>query len=468
MKQYEEYMESNLKWLGKIPSHWELLNVKALFIERKEKNTPQKTDFVLSLTAKQGVIPYSEKTGGGNKAKEDVTLYNITYPGDLLVNCMNVVSGSSGVSTYYGAISPVYYALFPRDEHTNIWYYSYIFRLSLFYQSLVGLGNGIMMRQSSTGKLNTVRKRIPMNKLNRIQLPKPPHDEQNQIVRFLNWKVSEVNHIIRAKRKEIRLLEELKKSVITKAVTQGIDNNVDLKVGKFTWGWKIPTSWDEVKLKRILIKLDRPYTSEDELLICSNNGTVFPRGDKRIGLVAANDDVYQGVAEGDLLIHGMDTWHGAIAISNYSGKCTTVVHVCDSSQNKRFIAYYLRMMAFRKLYKAISNGVRQNTSDFRSWNKTGDIVIALPPRPEQDRIADYLDQRCGEIDNLILSLKNEISHLDEYRTRMIADVVTGKVDVRNIEVPDQKIEGDNEPEDEDSENEFENTDEMEVIENDSD
>ncbi|MPN42295.1 hypothetical protein SDC9_189852 [bioreactor metagenome] len=91
-------------------------------------------------------------------------------------------------------------------------------------------------------------------------------------------------------------------------------------------------------------------------------------------------------------------------------------------------------MAFRKLYKAISNGVRQNTSDFRSWSKAGDIIIALPPLSEQNIIADYIDARCQEIESMIAALRSEISLITEYRTRMISDVVTGKVDIRDIEV----------------------------------
>lgn len=439
-KQYLQYKQTTEGWMNAIPEHWQLLNVKALLRERKEKNSPIKTDFILSLSAKQGVVPYGEKKSGGNKAKEDISLYNLAQPNDLLVNCMNVVSGSSGISKYYGAISPVYYALYMRNELANISYLEYLFKLHTFYQSLVGLGNGIMMKQSSTGKLNTVRKRIPMTKLNKVSLPVPPRTEQDQIVRYLDWENTKINKFINAKRKEMRRLQELKKAVICSATMRGITSNVEMKDCSYPWVGQIPIAWIETRAKNVLVKLNHTVMPDNELLICSNKGKVFFRGEARIGLVSDSEDIYQGVRAGDLLIHGMDTWHGAIAVSDFDGKCTPVVHVCDSTQNKRYIAYYLQALAFKKVYKAISNGVRENTSDFRSWSKAGNILLVLPPTTnEQDEIATYLDEKCFSIEQLIAKLKTEIDFVEEYRKRLISDVVTGKVDVRDIETPDLEI-----------------------------
>ena len=149
----------------------------------------------------------------------------------------------------------------------------------------------------------------------------------------------------------------------------------------------------EVRLKDVLSKQSRQISDDDQIVICSNQGKVTYRGEKNPGLVSMTENGYQGVNPGDLLIHGMDTWHGAIAISGIRGKCTGVVHVCESRQSKRFIAYYLQSLAFRNVYKALSNGVRQNTSDFRSWQKAGSIPIVLPLLSEQCRIADYLDSK---------------------------------------------------------------------------
>lgn len=179
-----------------------------------------------------------------------------------------------------------------------------------------------------------------------------------------------------------------------------------------------------IKLKYVLKKLQRSKMPNAELLICSNSGRVTKRGDNKLGLVADDDKIYQGVGKGDLLIHGMDTWHGAIAISEYDGMCTPVVHVCESNQNKSFIAYYLRNMAYEKVFKLISNGVRQNTSDFRCWDKLAAIPIILPPLTEQQAIVSYLDIKCSKLDTLVENKEKEISLLSEMKQRIIADAVT--------------------------------------------
>lgn len=134
------------------------------------------------------------------------------------------------------------------------------------------------------------------------------------------------------------------------------------------------------------------------------------------------------------MIHGMDTWHGAIAVSNYNGMCTPVVHVCDSAQNKKYIALYLRNMANQKVFKLISNGVRQNTSDFRSWGKVGTILIPIPPIEEQNAIVEYIESKTNKIDTMIEALKAEIDRLTEYKQRLISDVVTGQIDVRGEQI----------------------------------
>lgn len=135
------------------------------------------------------------------------------------------------------------------------------------------------------------------------------------------------------------------------------------------WVPEIPSNWNIRRLGHILQKKNRNRLQNAELLVCTNKATVIKRGNSKMGLVAESEEVYQGVRQGDLLIHGMDTWHGAIAISGFDGMCTPVVHVCTSNESVGYISFYLRYMAYMKVFKLISNGVRQNTSDFRSWAK---------------------------------------------------------------------------------------------------
>ena len=437
------YQDVSERWVDKIPSHWEMLRLKRILQIRKEKNNPVVTDFILSLTASQGVVPVAEKEGaGGNKPKDDLTKYSVARKNDLLVNCMNVVAGSAGVSKWDGAISPVYYALYPRDEDScNIWYFHYLFRLLPFQRSLLGLGKGILLHESSTGKLNTVRMRISMDSLNNVNLPLPPRDEQDKIVAYLNWKTSMINQMISSKKREIKLLKEYKESAISYYVTHGL-TETEMRPTEIYWLREVPEN--------------------AELLMCSNSGDVKKRGDSKLGLVASSDDIYQGVQSGDLLIHGMDTWHGAIAISDYDGMCTPVVHVCTCNQSKRFVAYYLKMMAYTKVYKAISNGVRQNTSDFRSWDKVANLLIAFPDFEEQEKIADYIDGIVRAVDNIVADYEKQIEQLHEMKHRVILDVVTGGLDVREALIPNYEfVEEDEDTDSEEVENEDEVDEEQE-------
>ena len=457
------YQDVSERWVDKIPSHWEMLRLKRILQIRKEKNNPVVTDFILSLTASQGVVPVAEKEGaGGNKPKDDLTKYSVARKNDLLVNCMNVVAGSAGVSKWDGAISPVYYALYPRDEDScNIWYFHYLFRLLPFQRSLLGLGKGILLHESSTGKLNTVRMRISMDYLNNVNLPLPPRDEQDKIVAYLNWKTSMINRMISAKKREIKLLKEYKESAISYYVTHGL-TKTEMRPTEIYWLREVPKGWSETKLKYLLKKHNREVPENAELLICSNSGDVKKRGDSKLGLVASSDDIYQGVQSGDLLIHGMDTWHGAIAISDYDGMCTPVVHVCTCNQSKRFVAYYLKMMAYTKVYKAISNGVRQNTSDFRSWDKVANLLIAFPDFEEQEKIADYIDGIVRAVDNIVADYEKQIEQLHEMKHRVILDVVTGGLDVREALIPNYEfVEEDEDTDSEEVENEDEVAEEQE-------
>ena len=182
-----EMKNSGIEWIGEIPSDWKLERLKAIFLERKEKNDPIKTNYILSLGAAYGVVPYTEKEGGGNKAKEDLSDYRLAYPNDIVMNSMNIISGSVGISKYFGCVSPVYYMLYPSvAEQIDPNYYCFMFQTKAFQKSLMGLGNGILIKESSNGNFNTVRMRIPMEKLGVQSLPVPTLEEQKRIADFLD------------------------------------------------------------------------------------------------------------------------------------------------------------------------------------------------------------------------------------------------------------------------------------------
>ena len=422
--------DTKIKWLGEIPDSWQLKKIKYVLQERIEKNNPVRTTYILSLTAKQGVIPYDEKEGGGNKPKEDVSAYRLAYPGDIVMNSMNILSGSVGLSQYFGCVSPVYYMLRPKEKDDDVRYYNYIFQTTLFQRSLFGLGNGILIKESGNGKLNTIRMRIPMDKFGGLYIPIAPKDKQKKISDFLDAKCGEIDILIKNIQEEIDVLEDYKKSVISEGVTRGLDCDSALKDSGIFYMGPIKETWSISKIGYICTKLSRGFLPEDTALVCSNKGKVLIRDENAVGKMVSEDNAMQGIKKGDIAIHGMDTWHGAIALSEYDGKITRVVHVCDSNEDKRFVVYYMQYLAFQGVYKLISNGVRGNTSDFRSWDKVKDIYIPLPEsREEQKKICDHLDLVCKEIETAIDNKREQLDMLEQYKKATIYEYVTGKKEV---------------------------------------
>ena len=422
--------DTKIKWLGEIPDSWQLKKIKYVLQERIEKNNPVRTTYILSLTAKQGVIPYDEKEGGGNKPKEDVSAYRLAYPGDIVMNSMNILSGSVGLSQYFGCVSPVYYMLRPKEKDDDVRYYNYIFQTTLFQRSLFGLGNGILIKESGNGKLNTIRMRIPMDKFGGLYIQIAPKDKQRKISDFLDAKCGEIDILIKNIQEEIDVLEDYKKSIISEGVTRGLDCNSALKDSGIFYMGPIKETWSISKIGYICTKLSRGFLPEDTALVCSNKVKVLIRDENAVGKMVSEDNAMQGIKKGDIAIHGMDTWHGAIALSEYDGKITRVVHVCDSNEDKRFVVYYMQYLAFQGVYKLISNGVRGNTSDFRSWDKVKDIYIPLPEsREEQKKICDHLDLVCKEIETAIDNKREQLDMLEQYKKATIYEYVTGKKEV---------------------------------------
>ena len=421
-----EMKDSNIQWLGQYPRNWKLERIKYCLQDRVEKNSPIRTKSILSLTAKQGVIPYDQKEGGGNKPKEDLTAYRLAYPGDIVMNSMNILSGAVGLSKYFGCVSPVYYMLRPRNKQEDVRYYNYIFQTRMFQRSLYGLGNGILIKESGNGKLNTIRMRIPMEKFGALMVPVAPPSEQKTISDFLDSKCSEIDTISADIQKEIETLKQYKRSVITEAVTKGLNPDAETKKSAIFYMAPYNSEWRLSKIGYECTKLARPFSPADMPLLCTNKGKVSPRPSDMTGKMVSEDNAMQGIHKGDIAIHGMDTWHGAIAMSEYDGKITRVVHVCDSKQDKRFIVYYLQQLAFNDVYKLISFGIRGNTSDFRSWDKVKDIYIALPDIDEQQKISDFLDLECRRVEDIVSEKKKQLDVLDAYKKSLIYEYVTGK------------------------------------------
>lgn len=389
----------------------------------------QTTD-ILSLTAKQGVIPYDQKEGGGNKPKEDVTGYRLAYPGDIVMNSMNILSGSVGLSQYFGCVSPVYYMLRPFDKSEDVRFYNYIFQTTVFQRSLFGLGNGILMKESSNGKLNTIRMRIPMDKFGGLFIPVAPVEEQVRIADFLEKKCEKIDVLISNIQEQIDTLEQYKKTIITEAVTKGINEDAHYVDSGIQWIGNYPEHWECIRGKYIMNYVQKPVRDDDGVITCFRDGEVTLRSNRREeGFTMADKEIgYQGIDVGDLVVHGMDGFAGAIGISDSRGKASPVLNVLETKQNKRFIMYYLRSMAYSDVFLALSTGIRVRSCDLR-WNKLSELFYPVPPIDEQNRIVEYIDNILEKTNIIIASKTEQLETLEEYKKTIIYEYVTGKKEV---------------------------------------
>ncbi len=425
-----EMKDIGIAWLGEIPKEWKLKKIKYTLKERVEMNYPIKTDNILSLTAKQGVVPHAEKEGGGNKPKEDISDYRLAYPGDIVMNSMNILSGAVGLSKYFGCVSPVYYMLRPMCESEDVRYYNYIFQTTVFQKSLFGLGNGILIKESGNGKLNTIRMRIPMSKFGNLFIPIPPIEEQQKIAEFLDGECEKIDGLTRDIQAEIETLEQYKRSVITEAVTHGLNPSVPMKDSGIPWVGQFPTHWTKKKGKYILRYMSKPVKQDDGVITCFRDGEVTLRSNRREdGFTMADKEIgYQGVDVGDLVVHGMDGFAGAIGISDSRGKASPVLNVLNTKQNKKYIMYYLRSMAYGEVFTALSTGIRVRSCDLR-WNKLAELLYPLPPIDEQNNIVNYIDEQIARTNEIIADKKTQIETLDGYKKSLIYEYVTGKKEV---------------------------------------
>lgn len=429
MRSYDDYRVADFLWIQHIPAHWAIERLKQVLAERKESNSPIKTTEILSLTNTRGVIPYSQKGNVGNKSKEKLDDYHLAYPNDLVVNSMNVVIGSVGVSRYFGAISPVYYALFPRGT-ANIRYYEYIFKLPTFEETLKGLGNGIL----------EIRKRIPMSRLNDVPLPVPPREEQDQIVHFLDWKVSLINKLITAKRKQIKLLNEREAVYISRIVLSGMNSSVKKKDCGVKWIGEIPDHWETMRCKYLFRERDeRSEEGKEQHLSMSQKYGLVP--DSQLDERRMLSESYKGgklCYEDDLVLNRLKAHLGVFALAPQLGVVSPDYTVLMPNKSRIIPAYaetVLKSIRCRGELRIRVRGIvegfwRLYTDDFNT------IILPVPPLKEQEiimcQIAEYKQKTKAFCD----ILSQEIAVLQELKTSIISDVVTGKIDVRNVEIPE--------------------------------
>lgn len=429
--------DSGIEWIGEIPEGWEVKRLGAILQERNEVNNPIQTTSILSLTNNRGVIPYSEKGNQGNKAKDDLTGYKIAHIGDIVLNSMNVIIGSVGLSNYYGAVSPVYYMLFPRNNiETNIQYYNYLFQTTAFQQSLRGYGNGIL----------EIRMRIQMQKLKTVLLPVPTFLEQSYITVYLDASLSKLNILLSKTRSSIEEYKKLKQAVITQAVTKGVRGEREMKDSGVEWIGEIPKEWRKTQLRHCAtiksgITLGKSYSKDTVLIerpylrVANVQGGYVDLNDLATIEVTPDEDLKYRLHSGDVLMtEGGDrdklgrgcVWHGEIE------PCLHQNHVFAVQTNEtillpEFLEYLTASNVGRSYFDVTA--IKTTNLACTSSSKVLAFTIPLPPIEEQIEIVSFIKKRSLELNKLIMKKELLVQELESYKKSLIYEVVTGKREV---------------------------------------
>lgn len=430
LKPYPAMKDSGVEWLGEVPAHWKVTPNRSLFDEIKERDYPDEQ--MLSVTIKQGVIRQSallEDTSKKDSSNLDRSNYKLVRPGDIAYNKMRAWQGAIGVSNYRGIISPAYIVQRPRVGSDSR-YFHYLFRTPAFAKEAERWSYGI------TSDMWSLR---PQHfKLIYTCLPPPP--EQAAIYRFLDYVGQRVRRYVRAKQKLIELLEEQKQTIIHHAVIGQIDVRTckpypAYKPSGVDWLGEIPEHWEFNRGKFYFQEVDvRSTTGKEELLSVSHITGVTPRSQKNIYMFKAESYIgYKLCNPGQIAINTMWAWMAAIGVSRHHGIISSSYHTYEQitslSFYNDFLDILLRSMPYKNFYTVNSTGI--TSSRLRLYPEDFlNIRFLCPPRDEQESIVDSLKDAIIDINTAIESTRRKIKLLREYHISLNADVVTGKLDVR--------------------------------------
>ena len=404
--------DKNDEWIDKIPQNWGLRKIKYVLDPRNEKNTPLRSKKILSLTAKQGVIPYSQKEGGGNKPKQNLSNYKLAYPGDIVMNSMNILSGAVGISKYFGCVSPVYYMLTCRNKSDDIRFFYYVFANKTFQNSLLGIGNGILIKESENGKFNTIRMRIPIEKLENMCLPYPSPQIQKRITDYLDKKVTKINKISKTIQQEIDALEEYRKSLIIETVTKGLDKTVPMKDSGIEWIGEIPENW-KIEKAKYSIEIDNGSDPIDD----DGAVPVYGSGKKSF---RTTSDFKVGPA---VLLGRKGSISNPLWVENKYWNVDTAFDVKSNGKINLKYYYYCAMCFDYGFYTT------QTALPSMTQTEYNNMHIPFPSLQEQSKLVEFLDKKSDRIDKILNQKHQQLTYLDKYKQSIIYEYVTGKKQV---------------------------------------
>jgi type I restriction enzyme S subunit len=436
LKPYPVMKDSGIEWLGEVPKHWKVVPNRALFDEIKDRNCPDEE--MLSVTIKKGVIRQTALLKDSSKKDNsnlDRSNYKLVQPGDIAYNKMRAWQGAIGVSAFRGIISPAYVVQRSRN-FVEPGYFHQLFRIPSFAKEAEHWSYGIT---SDMWSLRPEHFKLIYSCL-------PPIAEQAAIVRYLDYVDRRVRRLVRAKRKLIALLAEKKQAIIHRAVTRGLDPDMPLKNSGIEWLREVPAHWEVVRSNH-LMQLTTGFPFKSEGFSQSEDDIRLLRGvNVSPGSLRWSDTVYWPITEraafknfelllGDIVL-GMDrpiisTGIRVAQVTEKDLPCLLLQRVARIRPlqvvHAQFLFHLLAGQSFKDYLTPIFTGV---SVPHLSPDQIHSFRVAFPPLDEQVAIIKHLSKASTDIDTAITHANREIGLLNEYCTRLIADVVTGKIDVR--------------------------------------
>lgn len=451
MKRYEEYKPTKYPWLPIVPSHWKTNPMRALTVVSSERRGNREA-VLLSVYREYGVIVKSSRDDNHNVESEDLSNYKMVYKGDLVMNKMKMWQGSLGVSEFDGVVSPAYIVCHIIDENINRRYLHMLLRSPLFKTYYNQVSYGVRVGQWD----------MHYEDFKGMEVSLPPRAEQDQIVRYLDWQVSKINRLIAAKKKQIHLLSAKKYAVVDEYVTHGLQKNVAVKDSGVNWLGTIPAHWSIKKLRTLLKPFSEKNQPDLPLLSVVREKGVIVRDveDTESNHNFIPDDLsgYKVVHENQFVINKMKAWQGSYGIAPCDGIVSPAYFVFDIDfENLEYFHYAIRSKVYVNFFAQASDGIRVGQWDL-SMDKMKNIPFIVPPAAEQNEIVIRIKAETASIEKAITAIEKQIDTLEELRTRLISDIVTGQIDVRDVEIPD--FEYTPETDDNDEETDDEESDDM--------
>lgn len=422
MERYSSYKDSGVSWIGDIPEHWEVKQLRSFLTLFSEKGHGDAQ--LLSVTREQGVIERDkeDQEENHNFVPDDLSGYKYIEKGDFAINKMKAWQGSYAVSEYNGIVSPAYFTC--KLKGVNKDFFSKAIRSKVYVPFFTQYSKGIRVGQWD----------LNPNALKSIPFFLPTPDEQSVIVKYIDDKTSKIDAYVADKEKEIELLQELKQKTIADAVTKGLNPDAKMKDSGISWIGEIPEHWETYRFAIICKSKSICNCEEEELLsVYLDRGVIRFSDDssKRTNPTSKDLSKYQLVEEGDFVLNNQQAWRGSVGVSRYRGIVSPAYFIFELSSiiNRNFANYMFRSSAYVSYYYICSKGIGSIQRNL-DWNSLKQQKMAIPPLDEQRAIFYYIEEKCQKIDSLTTELQSEIDYLKEYKQRLIADCVTGQVNVQ--------------------------------------